>query len=987
MNIIVVILIFLCTVPTILLTRHLNNLRKKVKNTEESNRRFRLRLDARLKGEERTRRDLEEKLSKTEKEYKRIENELEQKAKEEGERRRIQEEKEKLASAETEIRQKAEKERLEQLETERLQLENKLSQAAEERRHFEGKLRKAEEERDRVQEEQQKLKEKEYHWQAEREQWHRVEKEITDKLEFQKKELEEQIHKANEEQYFLKGAIRELVKQIEDLQQTHANERQQWESEIEARDKTQQKMLETFDTERRNLEGKLQKVEEDRIRTQEEIKTGIKEKEELNKVLNEKINELVAEYQQLKEVLSKTQNEYKRLEEELKLGVRQEELEQLGDELLSVRKELLKSNQKRKRLTKKLRAVDPIHRGGRSRGPVKEERARVSEGKRRRSLKPELICWKESSAWIVGVELPEGVESLDISQDEIKLECDSTYGNRYPLRKMELKFEITSSEGGEYTSLVGSHRSYLVFKLGNNWEGPGRLVRYSTTGYYLIIAPGDWNRDEEISGLPSIIPESTQFEGFKAHFFYLETDGISKIVFNTLDGNQVQVDSKHPRFKLLGKEICDVSEDKGSLFVEEPPLIQSLSVPKGWNDIGLIVVGEEGGKGNRWRESFVPDSSIRDQRNLLDLISERSGWYFLRIYDRNNALVESMDFRFLKNLQSIRIEGCSSCLPGPNGYENIFIRFVHHPGCEVELIDMDKQQLFDVQRENGQTTVTVPANPALDVSNWTIVDGNARVDVTTIIGRMWWSFWTLESVPSTWTDKSIPLFRKDFSAVTNNALWLKLPRLRFTRNIGVGFNQTKKRFYEVKVGSGEVAIPLRDFSDCEEILNPKEASSFHVFVDSPKGLYMSSALNIISSLSCSRCKFTTTSEQQALSHIETHLADLIQHLSYDELWRRSGGSLPRVIYKCGYCSFYVKTSDLKNPTSTICSHIEHDHKKAGGILFSVVTDIDEIRENVEINLPHIYRCQLCGKEFYGNDGDTMLRHLQSTHKGKVFRFC
>jgi hypothetical protein len=698
MNIVVVILIFLFTVPTILITRYLNNLRKKAKNTEESNRRLRSRLAASLKAEERTRRDLEEKLSKAEEDYKRIEKELEHKANEEEERRRIQKEKEKQGLAEKEIREKAEKERLERLEAERLQLEKRLSQAAEETKHFADKLRKAEEDRDRIEEEQRKVQEREQHWQAEREEWHRAEKEMTEKSELQKKELEEKIHNANEEQTFLKETIRELVKKIEDLHQTHANEKQQWKSEIEAKDKTQQEMLETFDTERRNLGGKLLKVEEDRIRTEEELKTGIKEKEELKKVLNEKINELVTECQQLKEILSKTQNEYKRLKEEIKAGVKQEELEQLGDELQRLREELFRSKEKRKRLAIRLRAINPIDRGGRSRGSVKKERRSESEGKRSRSPKPELICWKEGSAWIIGVELPEGLESHGISQDEMKLECDSTYGNRYPLKKMEGKFEIISSEGREDISLIESDRNYLIFKLHNNWEGSGRLVRYSTAGYYLVIAPGDWKRDEEISGLPSIIPESTQFEGFKAHFFYLERDEIVKIVFNTLDGNQVQVDSKNPRFKLLGKKICDVSEDKGSLFVEEPPLIQSLSVSKGWNDIGLIVVGEEGGKGNRWRESFVPDFSIRNQTNLVDLISERSGWYFLRIYDRNNDLVESMDFRFLKNLQSIQIEGCPSCLPGPNGYENIFIRFVHHPDCKVELIDMDKQHLLYVQR-------------------------------------------------------------------------------------------------------------------------------------------------------------------------------------------------------------------------------------------------------------------------------------------------
>lgn len=992
MDFVVLLLIPLSAVPALLMARSIIKMRKKLINAEKSKQHLKAGLEIRLAEQGKNRQDLEEKLYIAQKEYKCLEEALKLKIEKEEEWVRIQKDEEKQRLVEKEAREKAKKETLERLEAERLQLEKRLSQTAEETKHLSDKLRKKEAECDRLGEEHRKLQEREKYWQAEREERDRLEKEATEKFESQIQELTGKIHNANEEQNLLKETKRELVKRIEDLHQTHVNEKQRWILEIEVKDKTHQETLDKIDAERRNLEGKLLDAEKELILTKKEIRTEMKEKEELKRSLNEKINELVIEYQHLREILFRTQNEYKRLEEETKLGEKQKELEILVDELQHLKGELSKSKEKRKRLTNRLRAINPTHRGGRSRGPVNGKGNNGSEEKRSRTLKPELICWKKVSSWIIGIELPEELECQYIFQDGVQLECDRAYTNRYLLKKMDRKFEIISHEGEKDTWLINSDRDYLIFKLRDNWEGPGRLVRYSTAGYYVIVAPRDWKRDEKISGSASIIPESTQFEELKTHFFYLEKDGIVSIVFNTLDGIQVQVDSNSPRFKLIGQKISDVSDDKGPLFIEEPPLIQSLSISKGWDNIGLIVVGEEGAGGNRWRESFVPNSSFQDQTNLVDLIGERSGWYFLRIYDRNNDLVESMDFRFLKSLQSLQIEGCPSCLPGPNGYENILIRFAHHPDCKVELMDMDKQHLLRVQHCNEQTTVNLPPNAALDKTKWVLIDGGAEVDITITIGRVWWSLSTLEIMPSTWADKSIALSRKDFSAVTNNALWVKLPHSRFTRKIGVGFNQTKKRFYEIRVGACEIAIPLRDFSDCEEILNPKEECLFQIFVDSPKGSYISPVLNIILSFICNHCNFTTTSEQQALLHIDAHLPDIITHLPYDELWRRSGGSLPAKIHKCAYCSFYARGDDLENLTSKICSHIENDCITAireygrPKISFSVVTDVDEIRDRVKLNLPHIYRCEICGKEFYGNDRDKMLHHLQLTHRGKVFKF-
>ncbi|MBA7642486.1 hypothetical protein ES703_50181 [subsurface metagenome] len=183
---------------------------------------------------------------------------------------------------------------------------------------------------------------------------------------------------------------------------------------------------------------------------------------------------------------------------------------------------------------------------------------------------------------------------------------------------------------------------------------------------------------------------------------------------------------------------------------------------------------------------------------------------------------------------------------------------------------------------------------------------------------------------------------------------------------------------------------MRDFCDAEEIQNPKEECLFQIFIDSKDKIYSAPLLQIRISFRCKNCEFIISSEQEALSHIAVHLSDLVPHLSYEELYKRSSGSLPCKIYKCDYCPRYVSADDPDNPTSMICQHIEHYCQKAARegekvkIRFSVVSDVKEIRENVIANLPHIYQCRMCGKEFQGDNREVKLNHLKENHKDELY---
>lgn len=472
--------------------------------------------------------------------------------------------------------------------------------------------------------------------------------------------------------------------------------------------------------------------------------------------------------------------------------------------------------------TNVMKRPEPINRGGKPRSPTEQSKIVQPPVTKTHSPKPEIVCWNEGRSWIVGIEVPEKLEIISVAQNGELLEQDYTDESRYRLKHVEGKVKVTWTEGEKNISLAGPGRNYLIFKMRENWKEPGRLVRYSTTGYYFVIVPQEWERNEEVTGPASIAPESVQLDGYKAHFFYQERKSDTAIDFIASDGERIQVESGGARFQLVGREIDVASGYMGPLFGEQPPLIQTLD-EKRWGNVGVIVVGEEGSGRNRWKTQFDPQVGNKEQELPEEIANRRGGWYFVRIYDKNDDLLESMDFRFMVALKDIYMES-SDYLPGPNGYDNVTVQFIHQTDCKVELTDEDAQDAIEIRRERYQTTATVPPTADRDKTQWILRDGDAEIKVTVLVERVWWAFGVIGADHTDWVDKPIILSREDFAATSNKALFVRLPRPRFVRKIDVGFDRAKSRPYQVEVKEEEITIPLRDFGDSKEIEKRQEES-------------------------------------------------------------------------------------------------------------------------------------------------------------------
>ena len=220
----------------------------------------------------------------------------------------------------------------------------------------------------------------------------------------------------------------------------------------------------------------------------------------------------------------------------------------------------------------------------------------------------------------------------------------------------------------------------IAFKLFG--ENQGRRVRSASRGSYLVIVPEDWKRDENRSGPASAEPEPVALPGCRAHFFALRRHLAACIAFETCDGLRFEIESGEQKFELIGSRLPDANGEIGPLFGGQPPIIRAVNAAA-WNNIGTIVVGNEGNTGQKWRTSLKP-SRRSEEQHLPSVVADREGgWYFIRLYDVNDDLVESLDFRFLRGLTQITMPHLQP-LPLSGGHQPLTVEFHHDADCFVK---------------------------------------------------------------------------------------------------------------------------------------------------------------------------------------------------------------------------------------------------------------------------------------------------------------
>jgi hypothetical protein len=222
-------------------------------------------------------------------------------------------------------------------------------------------------------------------------------------------------------------------------------------------------------------------------------------------------------------------------------------------------------------------------------------------------------------------------------------------------------------------SLLSNDNAILYFRHHGEFASQ---VRQPSRGLYLIIAPNDWTFDEERSSAAPVEPEDVGVPGLCAHFISANQDW--KIVFHRPSGQDFVAASSAISFNLKGKQAEDAEDTMGPLFVGAVPTLESKE-PHHFDEIRSAVVGIEGRGSGRWRKEYAFDATGQLWRKGVK--DNGSGWYFLRLYDSQGHLIDSLDFRYSSGLKEIRTAKGLNALVR----ESISIEFRHDNGIVVEL--------------------------------------------------------------------------------------------------------------------------------------------------------------------------------------------------------------------------------------------------------------------------------------------------------------
>lgn len=637
------------------------------------------------------------------------------------------------------------------------------------------------------------------------------------------------------------------------------------------------------------------------------------------------------------------------------------------------------------------RTVEPEKRGGRPRGEEPKARGDSSASTPQQRRRVGIICKKYDWQWHVGLELPEElqfVESIQVYQQDNLIERDTPITGFWALPHPGGTIHVRWIEGDiEKCVDLNIDESDLVFKLQGE---QGRLVKKVSSGSYAVFVPESWERDEAASGPATIQPENAAWPGYKVHFFDFQSDQNPSVVFRSKDGSDQTV-TENLNVELVGSLIPDAHDNVALLFGDSVPFLQSSSVRSALQ-IKTVVLGEEGSGNDRWRTSFPwTDGSLRT--DLPEALASRgSGWYFVRLYDADDSLIGTLDFRFVPGLQSIQVERSSDL----DGIPAAVITFSHNTELSISLADSTTVPT-ELARDDETTKAIVHCNSAAEETTWLISQGlGAQVKVKVDLSTLSWGLGNETEPPTEWDDHTLVFPREMFKPTSAQCLWVRFPRSAGVTKALAGFQRYRASEYRVKAGRRTLKINLRDFSEANEVLD-KSPAQFQIWWESANDsqaahldtMVVGMIPRVVTTYHCiiDNCSFVTTEFEQLYHHADAS-HDKVRHLDvvddYDEFLRHYrkelGNEWPTKIYRCGHCNAYVRADDeLLNPGDVIYRHLMDEHTGQKH-MFSIVRSVDEVRTEVISSLPKLYRCKHGDAYIEDRDVQGAWHHFLTAHR-------
>ena len=409
--------------------------------------------------------------------------------------------------------------------------------------------------------------------------------------------------------------------------------------------------------------------------------------------------------------------------------------------------------------------------------------------------RPELLCYSNriDGKWEVEMSVDEefSIKAVYLQNEKLDVENNKC---RIPSLTGQLAIEYQDGQKQDVSLFEGKP---LIFKLRKNWAGSGRRIAAITSGYFIVIAPTEWNR----TGHVRVAHEGCRDAAFRAHYFLREAQTQDEHISGFVECEDFHV---FTGIKLSGQRVFDDSEE-GDLFVQRVP---ELVVTQ---DIVWARVGEEAQSGWKGR-NFEPA-----KQTLSEILNGREGRFFLRVFNSSGKLLDSTEFRFLKGLKHICVNGepytkHTILSPDLNGHPPTEVRFVganDSTSPQITLCEGTHATL-----KSG--VLAVDQSPEANCVLCTLGSSNDGVTIKLDLPRIWWKLVSGGNVQCEWRDKPLKMTRQEFQEYAHGGTEIRLLQKRL-QSIQVGFDHELNLNYRRKQGDCTISIPLRDFVDHTQI--------------------------------------------------------------------------------------------------------------------------------------------------------------------------
>lgn len=411
-------------------------------------------------------------------------------------------------------------------------------------------------------------------------------------------------------------------------------------------------------------------------------------------------------------------------------------------------------------------------------------------------LRPELVCRRlpGSLHWdiLVSADTDHRIAAVKQAGESMRLEYRG-----WPVMCFNRSLNIDFEQGRSVKiSLFEKHP--LVFKMKKNWKGYGRMVPRLTKGYFIVIAPAYSSR----YGHKPYGQQACFDTSFMAHYFYRDGNESAEDL-GGFSEHELHVNASG--FKLIGKHVFDDSTD-GELFVESPPQLRCVDQVV-WARIGEEVVG--GG----WGCNFMPS-----ERTLSEVLNGRQGRFFVRVYDGHGTMLDGDQFRYLRGLREIRINGepyskSTILVPSESGHSPTVVRFINGAG---KSIDITEKPGSGIKHHKAGGLIAEPHPDADELVCVMDAEGD-RVEVSLRLPRIWWRL-ERESTESLddWYDKPLTMTRREFQEAADSKAELHLRLKERIKSILVGFDDERGLKFPRKK-ERDFVLPLVEFVRHDQI--------------------------------------------------------------------------------------------------------------------------------------------------------------------------